>query len=153
MDTSISFSLVSSSCVGWFNWQTVITFRYAHHPVFMFVVYDIIHRRKVALGYSLLIKSGMWEKTEKLICKIIHAQLIAVATKIKETNRSIDAAILVLEQYIKTITAHTPHLYTRCFQFRIQLKALMVANGILIFWIIFNSTDLRYSPVICLVSI
>ncbi len=52
----------------------------------MFVVYDIIHRRKAALGYSLLIKSGMWEKTEKLIREITHTQLIATANEIKETN-------------------------------------------------------------------
>ncbi len=52
----------------------------------MFVIYDVIHRRKAALGYSLLVKSGMWEKTEELIREIIYAQLTAAATKIKETN-------------------------------------------------------------------
>ncbi len=62
----------------------------------MFVVYDIIHRRKAALGYSLLIKSGMWEKTEKLIREITYIQLIAAATKIKETNRRTNAVILAL---------------------------------------------------------
>lgn len=54
--------------------------------MFMFVVYNIIYRRKAALGYNLFIKSGIWEKTKELIYKIIYAQLIAVATKIKETN-------------------------------------------------------------------
>ncbi len=63
----------------------------------MFIVYDVIHRRKVVLGYSLLIKSGMWEKTEELIREITHAQLIAAVTKIKETNWCINVAILVLE--------------------------------------------------------
>lgn len=52
----------------------------------MFVVYDIIHRRKAALGYSLLVKLGMWEKTEELIREITYAQLITAATEIKETN-------------------------------------------------------------------
>ncbi len=60
----------------------------------MFVVYDVIHRRKAALGYSLLIQSGIWEKTEKFICKITHAQLIAAVTEIKETNWYTDTAIL-----------------------------------------------------------
>ncbi len=68
--------------------------------MFMFVVYDVIHRPKAALGYSLLIKSGIWEKTEELICEITHALLIATATEIKETNRCTDTAILVLEQHI-----------------------------------------------------
>ncbi len=54
--------------------------------MFMFVVYDVIYRRKAALGYSLLIKSDMWEKTEELIREITHAQLITTTTEIKETN-------------------------------------------------------------------
>lgn len=66
----------------------------------MYVINDIIHRHKAALGYSLLIKLGIWKKTKELICEIIYAQLTAIATKIKETNRSTNAVILVLEQYI-----------------------------------------------------
>ncbi len=83
--------------------------------MFIFVVYDVIHRHKAALGHSLLIKSGMWEKTEELIREITHAQLIAVATEIKETNRCIDAAILALEQHVQTVAAHAPHSYAQCF--------------------------------------
>ena len=63
----------------------------------MFIIYNVIHRRKVVLGYSLLVKLGMWEKTKKLIYKITHAQLTATATEIKETNWCTNAAILVLE--------------------------------------------------------
>ncbi len=77
----------------------------------MFVVYDIIHRRKAALGYSLLIKLGMWEKIKELIYKITHAQLIAVVTKINEINWCTNAAILVLEQYVQTVAAHAHHSY------------------------------------------
>lgn len=52
----------------------------------MFVVYNIIYKRKTPLEYSLFIKLGVWKKIEKLIYEIIYAQLIAVATKIKKTN-------------------------------------------------------------------
>ena len=52
----------------------------------MFVVYDIIHRRKAALGYSLVVKSSIWKNTKELICEITYAQLIAAAIKIKEIN-------------------------------------------------------------------
>ena len=38
------------------------------------------------LGYNLFVKSDIWEKTEELIREITHAQLIAAATKIKDTN-------------------------------------------------------------------
>lgn len=62
--------------------------------MFMFIVYDVIHRRKVVLSYSLLVKLGMWEKTEELIRGIINAQLITALTKMKETNRCTNAVIL-----------------------------------------------------------
>ncbi len=81
----------------------------------MFVVYDIIHKRKAVLGYSLLIKSGMWEKIEELICEIIYTQLIATATKIKEINWCTDTVILALEWYVQIIATHATHLYARCF--------------------------------------
>lgn len=60
--------------------------RFAHHLVLMFVVYDIIYRRKVVLAYSLLVKLGMGKKTKELIRKITYAQLTATATKIKKRN-------------------------------------------------------------------
>lgn len=77
----------------------------------MYVINDIIHRYKAALGYSLLIKLGIWKKTKELICEIIYAQLTAIATKIKETNRSTNAVILVLEQYIESVAVYAFHSY------------------------------------------
>lgn len=66
----------------------------------MFMVYNIIHRRKVVLGYSLLIKVDLWNKTGNLIIELTHAQLVAIATTIKKTNRYIDPAILALKTHI-----------------------------------------------------
>ncbi len=95
----------------------------------------------------------MWEKTEELIREITHAQLIAAATEIKETNRCTDAAILALERHVQTVAAHAPHSYARCFQFWLQLKTLMVANGMPVFWITINPADLRCSLVIRLAGV
>ncbi len=119
----------------------------------MFIVYDVIHRHKAALRYSLLVKSGMWEKTEELICEITYARLTVMATKIKETNRCTDTAILALERHVQTVTAYAPHSYARCYQFSLWLKALMVANSIPVFWIMFNPTDLRCPLIIHLASV
>lgn len=77
----------------------------------MFIVYDVIHKRKTALGYNLLVNLGIWEKTEELIREIIHVQLIAIATKIKKTNRCTNIAILALEQLFQNVAAHISHLY------------------------------------------
>lgn len=59
IDISTLFSPISSHYIGWFNGLTVITFRYACYFMFIFVIYDVIHRCKVVLGYSLLTKSGI----------------------------------------------------------------------------------------------
>ena len=83
-----------------------------------------------------------------MICEITHIKLIAVATKIKKTNRCTDIAILALEQPVQTVAAHAPHSYAQCFQFWLELKALVVANGMLVFWIIINPADLQYPFVI-----
>ena len=63
---------------------TVFTF--ACHPVFIFVVYDVISKCKAMLGFSLSIMFDVWDKTEGLIKKLTYAQLIAIATEIMETN-------------------------------------------------------------------
>ncbi len=91
--------------------QANFNYSFARHPIFMFVVYDVIHRHKAVLGYSLLVKSNMWKKTKELIHEITYARLIAAATKIKEINQCIDAAILTLERHVQTVAAHAPHLY------------------------------------------
>ena len=52
----------------------------------MFVVYNIIYRYKIALSYSLLIKSRVWDKINGLIKKLTHTQLITSAIKIKNSN-------------------------------------------------------------------
>lgn len=83
----------------------------------MFVVYNVIHRCKAALGYNLLVKLGMWEKTEKLIRKITHAQLIELATEIKEMNWCTNVALLALKRQVQTVAASAPYLYTRYFHF------------------------------------
>lgn len=72
-------------------------FRLSHYPVIIFIVYDVIYRRKAALGYSSLVKLGIWEKTEELIREIIYAQLIAAPIEIKKTNRCTNTVILALE--------------------------------------------------------
>ncbi len=153
MDISTSFSPVSIHCINWFNQLTIITFGYARDPVFRFIVYDIIHRRKAALGCSLLVKSGMWEKTKELIREITHAQLITIATKRKDTNWCTNIAILALERYVQIVPAYVLHLYVWSFEFWLQLKAIMVTNGMLIFYIIINPADLQCLLIIYLTSI
>ena len=119
----------------------------------MFVVYDVIHRRKAALGYSLLVKTKLWTETEELISNLTHDDLIAAAKEIKETNRCTNPAILALERQVQTVAAHAPHSYARCFQFRLRLKALMITDGMATLWITISPADLRNPLVIRLAGV
>lgn len=80
--------------------------------MFIFVIYDVIHRYKAVLGYSFLVELGIWEKTEELIYEITYSQLIAMTTKIKKTNQCTNGVILVLKRYVQTVAAYAPYLYT-----------------------------------------
>lgn len=73
--------------------------QYAYYSMFIFVVCNVIYKYKVALGYSLLIKLGMLEKTKKLIHKIIDTKLIIMIIKMKEINQCTNIAIFALSQY------------------------------------------------------
>lgn len=64
----------------------------------MFVVYNIIHKQKAALGYSLFVKTKLWTEKKLLIMNLTHNNLTAVAKEIKETSRYTNSAILALEQ-------------------------------------------------------
>lgn len=79
------------------NRLTLIIFKFAHHFIFIFIIYNVIYDHKVALRYSLLIKLGMLKKTKELIRDIIYIQIITMATKIKKTNQYINVAKLILE--------------------------------------------------------
>ena len=79
--------------------------------------------------------------------------MITIIKKIKETNRCTNPAILALEQQVQIVITHVPHLYARCFQFKLRLKALMITDRIPILWITINPTDLQYLFVICLARV
>lgn len=90
-------------------------FRFAYYFFFIFIVYNIIYKRKVTLGYNLLIKFSVWDKIEGLIKNFTSAQLIVITTKIKEINQYIDPAILILKQYVLIMAIYTPYSYIQYF--------------------------------------
>lgn len=63
----------------------------------MFIVYNVIHKWKRGLGYSLLAKIKLWIKTKQLIINLTHNNLITAAKEIKETNMYINLGILAFE--------------------------------------------------------
>lgn len=63
----------------------------------MLVIYNVIHRQKAKLGYSLVIKTKRWTETKKLIRNLTYNKMITSAKGIKETNKYTNLAILVFE--------------------------------------------------------
>ncbi|MCJ1347504.1 hypothetical protein MMC31_005729 [Peltigera leucophlebia] len=110
------------SLQAWPNWALSHHFRqFARHPLFMYMVYDVIQRRSAALGYSLLVKSKQWSATQGLIAKISHKQLCDAAEAVRTTNTCRDPAILALERQVQLVAAHTPHSFAKYYQFRLHL--------------------------------
>ena len=103
--------------------------RYARHPTFMFLLYDLIQRRSSSLGYNLLVKKQNWSDTYKVVNNILHNYLRAAATKIKATKKYTDPDIVTLERQVQTIALQVPHLYARCLEHRLILKAISVNYG------------------------
>ena len=45
----------------------------------MYLLYDVIQRRKAALGNSLLVKRGDYEAVQQVISSLTYDQLVVVA--------------------------------------------------------------------------
>lgn len=142
----------SISLQAWAKWAlSHHSRRFAQHPVFMYVVYHVVQHRAAALGYSLLVKSQRWFQTQELIAGITHKQLCKAAELVKTTNTCTDPAVLALEQLVQLVSAHMPHSFAKYYKYRLQLRALMITNGMPLLWITFNPSDLR-CPIVLLLA-
>ncbi len=113
----------------------------------MYVGYNVIQRCAAALGYSLLVKSQNWSQTQELIAGITHNQLCKAAKLVRTTNTYKDLAVLALKNLVQLVSAHVPHSFAKCHEYRLQMRALMITNRMPVLWITFNLSDLRY-PII-----
>ncbi len=73
------------------------------------------------------------------------------AGAVRLTNTCIHPGILAFEWQVQLVATHVSYSYTKCYQQRLQLRALMVTRGMPLFWAIFNPSDLR-SPIILLLA-
>ncbi len=106
-----------------------------------------MQRRSASLKYSLLVKSKQWTEPLSLIANISHNDLCEAAGAVQSTNICTHPDILALERQVQLVAAHVLHSYAKCYQPRLQLRALMVIRGMPPFWAIFNPPDLQ-SPIV-----
>src|SRR5271170_2755667 len=109
----------------------------------MYLLYDVIQRRKSALGNSLLVKRGDYQVVQDVISSLTHRQLIAAAESLRLTQTTSDPAIATLRRAIQTVAARVPNSFAQKQDMRLHIKGLFVEFGPAAFWLTINPSDLR----------
>lgn len=82
------------------------------YPIFIFIIYNIIHKYKAVWGYNLPIKFNLWKRIEKLIIKHIYDQLLIIVTKIKKKYMYNSSYFGIKKVYIDNNCLYFTFLYT-----------------------------------------
>ena len=119
----------------------------------MYLLYDVIQRRKSALGNSLLVKRGDYQVVQNIISSLTHRQLIVAAQSLRLTQTTSDPAIATLRCAIQTVAARVPNSFAEKQDMRLHIRALFVEFGPAAFWLTINPSDLRDPLVVKLAGI
>jgi len=117
--------------------------RFARHPTFMYLLYDVIQRRKSALGNSLLVKRSDYQTLQDVIASLSLERLLAAAESLRTTQKTSDPAIAILRQAIQAVAARVPNSFAKKYEMRLHIRALFVEFGLPAFWLTINPSDLR----------
>jgi hypothetical protein len=78
------FRPVPVSLQAWAKWTlTHHSRRFAQHPTFLFLLYDVQQRRQAALGNSFVVKRKDWETAQTAISSLTFDRLDAAARYIQ----------------------------------------------------------------------
>ena len=113
----------------------------------MFLLYDVVQRCAAQIGHHLLLKSLIYQQTQRQVQEITFIQLEQAASEIKTTGQCTDPAIWDLERQIQVVAKSIPHSHGQYADQAMHIKALMVSDGMPIFWITLNPSDLQ-SPLV-----
>ncbi len=108
----------------------------------MYLLYDVIQRRKSALGNSLLVKRGDYQAVQDVISSLTFDQLLAAAQSLRLTQKTSDPAIAILRRAIQTVAAWVPNSFAQKQDMRLHIRALFVEYGPAAFWLTINPSDL-----------
>jgi Helitron helicase-like domain at N-terminus len=119
----------------------------------MYLLYDVIQRRKSALGNSLFVKRGDYEEMQQIISSLNFDQLIAAAQSLRSMQTTSDPAIAVLRRAVQTVAARVPNSFAEKQEMRLYLRGLFIEFGPAAFWLTINPSDLRDPLVIKLAGV
>jgi hypothetical protein len=121
--------------------------RFAQHPTFMFLLYDVIFLRQSNLGNSLQVKKGYWDSVKHNFSSLTSAQLNQAATDLQSGRLCLDPKIQQLMRDVRLISTYTPESFGRKLGIRHLLWGHIVRFGMPAIWFTLNPADLS-SPLI-----
>ncbi len=127
--------------------------RFARHSTFVFLLYDVVNRRRAGLGYFLLTKTRFWEQTHAEVDALTMAELNDAANEIQATGKCTNPAILKLERQVQIVAGQTPHSFARFAEQAVHIKALMINDGMPVLWITLNPSALQSFLVLVLAGV
>jgi hypothetical protein len=128
--------------------------RFARHPTFLYLIYDVIQRRQAALGNFIMVKQKKnWQSVQAAISTLTFDRLTAAAKSVLETGSHNDPTIRRLEGLIQTIASQVPQSFGRMRNMRSHMRALFVCLGMPAFWLTINPADLKNPLVLILAGV
>ena len=119
----------------------------------MYLLYDVMQRRRSALGNSLLVKRGDYRAVQELMSSLSYERLIAAAQSLRETQTTSDPAITTLRRAIETVASRVPNSFAEKREMRLLLRGLLIEFGLAAFWLTINPSDLRDPLVVKLAGV
>jgi Helitron helicase-like domain at N-terminus len=119
----------------------------------MYLLYDVIQRRKAAVGNSLLVKRKDYGAVQEVMSSLTHDQLITAAQSLRVSQKTSDPAIAILRRSIQTIAGRVPNSFAQKLDMRLHIRALFIEFGPPAFWLTINPSDLRDPLVIKLAGV
>ncbi len=80
-------------------------------------------------------------------------ELNKLVEEMKATEKCTNLTILKFERQVHIVAAQTPHLFARCADQAIYIKALMIRDKIQVLWIVLNPMDIRSFLVLVLAGV
>ena len=109
----------------------------------MYLLYDVMQRRRSALGNSLLVKRGDYRAVQEIMSSLSYERLTAAAQSLRETQTTSDPAIATLRRAIETVASRVPNSFAEKREMRLLLRGLLIEFGLAAFWLTINPSDLR----------
>lgn len=98
----------------------------------MYLLYDVIQRRKAALGNSLLVKRDDYNAVQDVISSLTQEQLISAAQSLRESKTTSDPAIAILRRAIQAVAARVPNSFAQKYEMRMHIRALFINSVLLL---------------------